>query len=141
MPRQHEWETFTRWARQYGSFWSPDGVNAASDGVTGDLVYVNIFGFSMVFVNSADVARDLFEKRSSLYSDRLASHTLNEWSVGSPCQVRPLNCLHSHRMDFGWSFSMMRYGGWWRRHRKMFHQEFQSTAVSKYVNVQATQTR
>jgi len=68
-----------RWARQYGLFWSPNGANAVSDGVSGDLVYVNIFGFSMLFVNSADVARDLFEKRSSLYSDRFPSHTLNEW--------------------------------------------------------------
>ena len=54
-------------------------ANASSDGITGDLVHVKVFGHSIVFVNSTDVACDLFEKRSSLYSDRLGSHTVNEW--------------------------------------------------------------
>ena len=74
MQRHHEWLTFMRWAKQYGSIFLARWANTSSNGVTGDLVYVKVFGHSMVFVNSADVARDLFEKRSSLYSDRLGSH-------------------------------------------------------------------
>ena len=35
----------------------------------GDLVLVKPLGTPMLFVNSADVARDLFDKRSSIYSD------------------------------------------------------------------------
>ena len=37
----------------------------------GDLVYLNVFGLSIVVVNSPVVASELFEKRSSIYSDRI----------------------------------------------------------------------
>jgi hypothetical protein len=37
---------------------------------TGGLVYIKVFGQHIVFVNSMDIAEDLFEKRSSIYSDR-----------------------------------------------------------------------
>ena len=36
----------------------------------GDLVYLNVFGLSIVVINSPVVAFELFEKRSSIYSDR-----------------------------------------------------------------------
>jgi hypothetical protein len=41
-----------------------------TDKFTGDLVHVNVLGRSMVYVNSSDIARDLFERRSSVYADR-----------------------------------------------------------------------
>jgi hypothetical protein len=36
----------------------------------GDLVYVNVLGTSIAFVNSEELVSELFEKRSSIYSDR-----------------------------------------------------------------------
>lgn len=36
----------------------------------GDLIYLQIFGKPMMLINSAKVAHDLLEKRSSNYSDR-----------------------------------------------------------------------
>lgn len=53
----------------------------ASDALTGDLVYVKVFGQGMVFVNSAEVAYDMFEKASSIYSDRSEFPMLNDLYV------------------------------------------------------------
>jgi len=39
-------------------------------GVLGDLVYTKVFGQTILFVNSVEVAQDLLEKRSKIYSDR-----------------------------------------------------------------------
>jgi hypothetical protein len=36
-----------------------------------DIIHFNIFGSSVIVVNSAETARELFEKRSVIYSDRL----------------------------------------------------------------------
>ncbi|KAF8500025.1 cytochrome P450 [Gautieria morchelliformis] len=47
-PTDHEWKTYTDWAKQYG-----------------DLVYIKVFRQPIVIVNSLAVAHDLFEKRSS----------------------------------------------------------------------------
>ena len=35
----------------------------------------------------------------------------------------------------------MRYGNWWRRHRKMFHQQFHPGAVRAFFPIQTVQTR
>ena len=48
----------------------------------GDVIYVDLFGRGMVIVNSAKAANELFEKRSSNYSDRPGKrvcHTLLYW--------------------------------------------------------------
>ncbi|KAF8592281.1 cytochrome P450 [Ramaria rubella] len=53
LPKQHEWETYTRWAKEYG-----------------DLVYIKALRQTMAFVNSEAVALELLQKRSAIYSDR-----------------------------------------------------------------------
>ncbi|KAF8574658.1 cytochrome P450 [Ramaria rubella] len=106
MPTQYGWETYTRWAKEYG-----------------DIVYLNVFGTSIIIVNSGDVAADLFDKRSKLYSDRFYSPMVNDL------------------MGFHWALNIMRYGNWWRRHRKMFHQEFQPAALTKYNELHTMHTR
>jgi len=47
-------------------------------GSTGDLVYANVLGRHLLFVNSSQIANDLFEKRSSNYSDRNALPMIND---------------------------------------------------------------
>ncbi|KAF8573501.1 cytochrome P450 [Ramaria rubella] len=89
----------------------------------GDLLYLEIYGNPIVIVNSTSVAADLFEKRSKIYSDR--------------AEFPMMNGL----MGFDWDFGLMRYGDWWRRHRKAFHQEFYSTSIVKYHDIQTRQTR
>ncbi|KIJ31422.1 hypothetical protein M422DRAFT_128389, partial [Sphaerobolus stellatus SS14] len=53
MPKEREWETFGKWATEYG-----------------DIVYVKILSMDMIIVNSRKMVYELFEKRSSIYSDR-----------------------------------------------------------------------
>jgi hypothetical protein len=36
----------------------------------GGIVHVNVYGKSMIFLNTMEAAQDLFEKRSSIYSDK-----------------------------------------------------------------------
>lgn len=47
----------------------------------GDLVYLKMFGISLLFVNSHELARELFDKRGHIYSDRAHSVALNELYV------------------------------------------------------------
>ncbi|KIJ40667.1 hypothetical protein M422DRAFT_143442, partial [Sphaerobolus stellatus SS14] len=54
MPKEREWETFAEWAREYG-----------------EIVYVRMFHVDVIIVNSRRMAYELFDKRSSIYSDRI----------------------------------------------------------------------
>ncbi|KAI5119371.1 hypothetical protein M0805_001047 [Coniferiporia weirii] len=85
MPMKKPWETFTKWGNQYG-----------------DVVHVKILGQSIVFLNTARAAHDLFEKRSALYSDRPRLPLLNDV------------------MGLNWNFGLMPYGDVWRKHRRLF---------------------
>ncbi|KAF8506214.1 cytochrome P450 [Gautieria morchelliformis] len=105
-PKEHQWRTYTNWAKQYG-----------------DLVYIKIFRQPIVIVNSLAVAHDLFEKRSSVYSDRFEFPMVNDLA------------------GFDWNLATMRYGDKWRRHRKMFHQSFHLTAVTAYTSIQEKRTK
>ncbi|KAF8513886.1 cytochrome P450 [Gautieria morchelliformis] len=122
MPKEHEWETYTDWAKKYGMVLSTNVDNYLNI-FSGELVYVNVLRQPIVIVNSLAVAQDLFEKRSSIYSDRF----------DFPMAV--------DLAGFDWSFALMRYGNKWRRLRKMFHQKFHLTAATAYTNVQAKHTQ
>ncbi|KAF8524543.1 cytochrome P450 [Hysterangium stoloniferum] len=106
LPKTHEWETYTSWAKQYG-----------------DVVYVKALQQHMIFVNSVSAAKELFEKRSSIYSDRFDFPMLN------------------HLMGFDWSFVLMPYGDRWRRNRRMFHQHFYPGAIKAYQPLQIKHAR
>ncbi|KIJ54070.1 hypothetical protein M422DRAFT_241328 [Sphaerobolus stellatus SS14] len=83
----------------------------------GDIISFDILGNRYVFIFSRSIASDLFEKRSSNYSDR---------------HPQPMIRLQ------GWGFNLgfMRYGERWRRHRRGFHQFFNPNAVKNYQPVQ-----
>jgi hypothetical protein len=38
--------------------------------VDSDIIHLQVFGFHLIVCNSKDVADDLLDKRSSIYSDR-----------------------------------------------------------------------
>ncbi|KIP12415.1 hypothetical protein PHLGIDRAFT_498342 [Phlebiopsis gigantea 11061_1 CR5-6] len=75
----------------------------------GDVIYIHIFGNPIVVLNSAEAVNDLFEKRSAIYSSR------------------PVRTMINEVIGFDWLFSSMPYGPWWKRHRALFHQNFNST--------------
>ncbi|KAF5346774.1 hypothetical protein D9756_010418 [Leucocoprinus leucothites] len=70
------------------------------------IIYLEAFGQSMVVLNDVQMARDLLEKRSALYSSR--PH---------------LNMLMDV-MDINYMFSVMPYGEEWRNYRRLFQQYF-----------------
>ncbi|KAJ3548042.1 hypothetical protein NMY22_g1426 [Coprinellus aureogranulatus] len=82
-------------------------------GQYGDMVYLESLGTKILVLGSVKRTTDLFEKRSSLYSDRHASPML--WQMG-------LDAL----------LSLMPYGTRWRRQRKMFHEHFNPTVIHRY---------
>ncbi|KIJ96361.1 hypothetical protein K443DRAFT_10697 [Laccaria amethystina LaAM-08-1] len=100
LARENESQAYLRLAHKYG-----------------DLVFLTVLGKNVLFVNSFKTANDLFEKRSSNYSDRAESQMVN-------------------LMGWDWSFGHMRYGYRWRSHRRMFHQYFQQSVAHTHWPVQ-----
>ncbi|KAL0951064.1 hypothetical protein HGRIS_007803 [Hohenbuehelia grisea] len=88
----------------------------------GDLIYVHMFGNPLLILNSAEVVADLFEKRSSVYSSR------------------PIRTMIVELMGWGWLFSTLPYGPWWRRHRTLFHNHFHANTLSEYHPIQIQET-
>ena len=72
MPKEQEWKTFARWAKEYGGSVSPILYSSflPLTFLSGDLVYLKVIGKTFISVNSVAVAQDLFQSRSLLYSDR-----------------------------------------------------------------------
>ncbi|EKM55816.1 uncharacterized protein PHACADRAFT_256701 [Phanerochaete carnosa HHB-10118-sp] len=92
------WLTYEQWGREYNS----------------DVVYLRLFGISVVVLNSAKATSELLAKRSSIYSDR-----------------QHLAMLH----DFvGWGKALVfsSYGDDWREHHRLFHHCFHSRATQNY---------
>ncbi|KAF7373059.1 Cytochrome P450 [Mycena sanguinolenta] len=114
MPTQRQWETFLKWSEQFRS----------------DIIHLNVAGTSIVVLSSMEAVKELFEKRSDLYSDRPRLPMLVEL--------------------MGWDFAIptMKYGDRWlvlsilrggltcgfdrRSHRKMFHEVFKVGAVEQF---------
>lgn len=70
-------EILMKWRREYGMGSVLRGI-PLTECVGGDIMSINVFGHRVVFVFSPDIARELFEKKGSIYSDRPPSHML--WS-------------------------------------------------------------
>ncbi|KAF5366998.1 hypothetical protein D9758_003981 [Tetrapyrgos nigripes] len=97
IPKEKEAATYFNMAQKYG-----------------DLVHMSVLGQNILIVSSFQTANELFEKRSSNYSDR------NEMPM-----IKDL-------MGWDFSFGHMPYGPRWKAHRTMFHRQFQSSVVSSF---------
>ncbi|KAF8918429.1 cytochrome P450 [Mucidula mucida] len=97
LPPSEEWIAYREFGREFNS----------------DIIHLNLMGTSLIVVNTRDAARDLFERRSSMYSDRPPFPMLNGL------------------VGFGWNFAFGPYGDSWREHRKLAHIELQSKSASE----------
>ncbi|KAJ7803823.1 cytochrome P450 [Mycena olivaceomarginata] len=97
IPPERQWETYLQWSKQFNS----------------DIIHLNAAGTSVVVLSSMEAVKELFERRSSLYSDRphLPMLMLMGW-------------------DFGIGF--MKYGDRWRAHRRILHEAFNIAAVKQF---------
>lgn len=108
----------------------------------GDMVYFKILGKSFLVIGSLERAIDIFEKRSTNYSDR--PHMIMVMDLyDPPAQLDTLSHSHSHLYRIGWdyNFGLIPYGTWWRRHRRAFHEYFNSTQLPKYLPTQVKHIR
>ncbi|KAI0066940.1 cytochrome P450 [Artomyces pyxidatus] len=82
-----QWLTYTDWKRQYG-----------------DVVYFTAFGQPMIILNTLKAARDLFDRRAVIYSDR------------------PNLIVAGDILCGGLIVAFQHYGPLWRRMRKATHE-------------------
>ncbi|KAJ7935934.1 cytochrome P450, partial [Mycena leptocephala] len=103
IPAERQWETYFEWSKQFNS----------------DIIHLNAAGTSIVVLSSMEAVKELFERRSSLYSDRPESPMLTEL--------------------MGWDFGIG-LRDHWRAHRKMFHEAFNVVAVKQFQPQQLAAT-
>ncbi|KAG1727776.1 cytochrome P450 [Suillus paluster] len=79
----------------------------------GDIIYTRALNMEIIVLNSEEVANELLEKRSRVYSDRpyIATTDLFGWE---------------------WATSLARYGARFRIHRRLYHQVFRSEVALTY---------
>ncbi|OSD07441.1 cytochrome P450 [Trametes coccinea BRFM310] len=79
----------------------------------GDMVYLEVLGKPMLILGSPSVMFECLDKHSAVTSDRAPS---------------PMIPLAGQECNFGF----MRYGEWWRRHRRALWRQFHPDAARKY---------
>ena len=76
IPSRRPWETYAAWAREYKSEHAHPSDLDVADTVShpclciADIVSVYTFGHLTLVVNTIEAAKDMFERRSAVYSDR-----------------------------------------------------------------------
>ncbi|KAG2354665.1 cytochrome P450 [Suillus spraguei] len=94
------WLTFNSWRSIYG-----------------DIIYARLLNKPVIVINSEEIARDLLEGRSTIYSDKPQSIVYEPFAV-----------------DF--NTALLPYGDRWRLHRRMFHQGFCQAKIPTYHALQ-----
>ncbi|KAF9044254.1 cytochrome P450 [Panaeolus papilionaceus] len=106
VPQDKPWLGYNDWCKVYG-----------------DMVYFEVLGQPFIVLGSLEKTNDLFEKRSSNYSDRMRMPMVLEL------------------MHWDYNMALLPYGQWWRRHRRAFHEHFHPGVVAKHQPVQIYETR
>ncbi|KAJ7183283.1 cytochrome P450 [Mycena filopes] len=101
MPTSFQWLTYSEWRKIYG-----------------DLIFINVLRNPILVINNVEIARDLLEKRSAIYSSR------------------PTRVMQKDVMGFNFLFTGMKYDSWYKQHRTMFQQHFRLSVIQKYEFIQ-----
>ncbi|KAF9444950.1 cytochrome P450 [Macrolepiota fuliginosa MF-IS2] len=102
---EHPEEGFAEWGAKYG-----------------DVVRLRMFSQTMIILNSLEAARDLLDKRSSIYSDR------------------PRFVLFSELMGWKHATTHLRYGHRFRKHRRWINNVFNAHAIPQFRPLQTKET-
>ncbi|KAI0715623.1 cytochrome P450 [Cerioporus squamosus] len=97
IPTVRPWEAYRELCRKYGN-----------------IISLRALGQTLVIVDDPDIAVELLEKRSSIYSSRLQSPTIDLVGWG------------------GWDIAMLPYGSWWRAHRRVLATHLHRGVVVQY---------
>ncbi|KAJ7160593.1 cytochrome P450 [Mycena crocata] len=98
IPRSHPWVAFSEWAKEFGS----------------DIIHLNVFGTSIVVLDSYNAVTELLGKRSSMYSHR------------------PSFVMATELMGWETSVFFQHYGEDSRAARRLLHDQFQPTAATRF---------
>ncbi|CCL98337.1 uncharacterized protein FIBRA_00331 [Fibroporia radiculosa] len=96
LPSTFQHKTFKQWAAKYG-----------------DIFYLEVFHKPAIVINSAQMARDLMEKRGSKYSDR------------------PRTVIFTELMGLEHTATLLHYGDRWRLHRKWLQTAFHAQTTQR----------
>ncbi|ETW76399.1 cytochrome P450 monooxygenase 15 [Heterobasidion irregulare TC 32-1] len=100
VPVRTSWETYASWAKRYG-----------------DIMSLEVFGETIVVINSMEIARNLLEKRGAIYSDRPA---ITAYEV----------------MKYDHFITVTRYGRYWKNCRKITDHVLRQSAAMAYRSMQ-----
>lgn len=107
IPHVKPWLTFAEWGKKYG-----------------DILHINVLGQHIFVLNSFNIAVEMLDKKSSIYSDR------------------PFVPMSGELMGYGQTLPYLRYGERFRLFRKNCHRIFGSrAAVVVYHPIEETETR
>lgn len=71
MPRENPWLTYWQWGKKCSKYFPySESIITFFGTIDSDIVHANSLGTHVIVLNSAKAVRELFEKRSSIYSDR-----------------------------------------------------------------------
>ncbi|EIN05557.1 cytochrome P450 [Punctularia strigosozonata HHB-11173 SS5] len=116
IPTERQWVKFNEWSRTYGK-------HHCLTVYIGDIMSVEALGQRYIILGSLKACTDLFDRRSSNFSDRPRLPMLNELSGGN------------------WSFAFREYGSQWRDERRAFHKYMNITQVAQYRPKQLKEAR
>ena len=108
MPVHKPWLVYDEWRKTYGKIFT---TNCLSPQITsldcsGEMIYLNVLGQHYIILGSLEVITDLFEKRSSNYSDRMHMTMLNELYVSHSLHLNePLQKCRSIQNELGYEHS------------------------------------
>ncbi|KII85219.1 hypothetical protein PLICRDRAFT_178958 [Plicaturopsis crispa FD-325 SS-3] len=88
-----------------------------------DILHATVFGKSVIVINSIEIATDLLERRSLIYSSR------------------PSSIMVGDLMGWHWHLALLPYGKIFRAYRRLFHREFNPRAVMRFRPLQLKATR
>lgn len=78
MPHDKEWLVYQQWAHKYGERQPGKSIKySQTHRISGDVMHVEALGQHIIILNSVESANELFERRSSTYSDRPEAVMLN----------------------------------------------------------------
>ncbi|KAI0362724.1 cytochrome P450 [Trametes cingulata] len=105
-PTDFPWNTYLNWSKQYDS----------------DIIRLNALGMNIVVANSYEIATELLDRRSAIYSDR------------------PRMVMLGELCGFGTGMAFVPYNNFWKESRKMARQEFHSNPVKRFRPIEVKST-
>ncbi|KAJ2930257.1 hypothetical protein H1R20_g6805, partial [Candolleomyces eurysporus] len=107
IPSEIQWVKYHEWSTELNT----------------DIIHLQAAGIHIIVLDKYEVAVDLLESRSSIYSGR------------------PRLAMLTELMGRDFDLSLMDYGGVWRKHRRLAQQSLQATAFKQYRPHLAQATR